>query len=291
MTINRLLLMSRFGQACTLLIAGLLLSAAPLLSQTDEEDPEVEDDGRIDAPSTPIEPNLGRVWPEDIGLLLGVGFNQQSGVFTSSCECPFTEGAESGFLIGAFYQKDFARTFSWGVRLTYEQRNLTAKFLEYETLQLSDPRTQQVFETDVRFRHEANADFNIFAITPYLQWAPAKFVYFQFGLSPHFLSGASIKHVKEIAQRTVRGPGGQILVPRIGDPPSSSALIDEGDFPELNSFQFAATGSVGFQISLGGDMALLPMFQYVLPFTTLSENGEDFKISSGQLLLGITKQL
>ncbi len=256
-----------------------LLGALPLVAD-DEVKKEKE---------TPIRPTKGTSWPWHLGVLFGFNFVSQSGSFSSACICEFEKGGGDGLIIGAFYEKKFARSLAYGIRLTSESRNLTAKRLESEFVTLEGEEDGQSLETSVRFRHEAQTEFSFIALTPYIQWTPFSALNLQLGLSPHFLTSGSIRHEKQLAQRTLRDDNGQILDISLAESLRRTAVVEDGDFPELNSFQMAATGLVSLNIKFSDDFTFQPMFQYVIPFTNISEKGENFKLQVGQLLFGLRK--
>ncbi len=256
---------------CVLLIA---VCASPVFSQ-------------ISKLSNPLE--AGRIQiPDRWGVLIGAGFNTQSGTFTSACNCEFTNGRGAGLVVGVLWEKFLSDKLVIGARLTLENRSVRAAFREYETVSLSainSPGTR--FDVPILFRHIGDATFSMVALTPYIQWYPSGRFFLSAGLQPHFITGSGLKHTKELVDESTLLPNGELALLQFTETGSSSLVLQDTEFPQAQSFQFAVTLTTGYDIRLSRSLYVTPMLQYVIPFTSLSPATNDFRISSLQLLLAV----
>ncbi len=275
-----------------LLLAALMFSPLFVIAQDgDSDDGETRRKRPERDEETPIQPSFNKTWPWSVGALIGASFNSQGGKFYSACDCEFTKGGGSGLILGVFAEKQFSKEFAWGLRLTHEAKDITAKFVEYEYVELENTNDGSSFEVPVRFRHEARTEISALALTPYLQYTPFKAMFFQAGFSGQYIYSANIVSEKQLAERTIRDPNnGQLL--DIGlDGRGLTQTVEDGEIQDLNPFQMYASFMVGINIHFSEDFAFIPMFNFGIPFSTISERGEDFTISSGQLLFGFRKTL
>lgn len=224
---------------------------------------------------------------DQIGILFGAGLTQQSGSFTTSCNCEFSNGsAQNGFLTAIFYEYPLNRTFSLGFRFGYEKRRVSSSFREYENDTLIQQSTSQRTLQPILYRDQSDASFGILSFMPYLDWSPTKGIFFQIGLMPQYIFQSHLTYVKELAQQTVTFPNGEIAAIQLVNSDRTKQIIEDGDFPKVNSFQFAFAGSVGGLIKVRTGIILSPIVEYVLPMTNISEQGKNFKLFSTHFLLG-----
>jgi hypothetical protein len=263
--------------------------------------------------ASPLE--LGRrIVPDVLGIVVGPNFNYASGTFDTGCPCTFTGGFGIGPVIGVMYEKNLLSpspqwrlgTLNLGARLLYEQRNIATAFLEYERVQ-AESQTQrgQFFTVPVLFRHLAEGSFSMFTLTPYLSWNPftqaqgfLQGVYFQVGIQGGFVIDSRIRHTKFVEQPTVRLPNGEvtsvgIVIDSLRNT-SDRRVVEDGPFARVNQLQLGLNLGAGADIPLGregGRFRFSPFVQYVFPLTNMSEAGQNFRIGSLQVLLGLKMNL
>jgi hypothetical protein len=118
--------------------------------------------------------------PDLLGIVGGPGFTSQIGIYDSQCPCAFEGGAGGGFAIGLNYDKNIltygtaTKGQLWfGARLMFETRSITARFRQFEEVPVQSlAMPEQLFTIPIQFRHEAQLDFAMLTLTPYLQWNP-----------------------------------------------------------------------------------------------------------------------
>jgi hypothetical protein len=260
----------------------------PVISQTQKDKDKPKQKPR-EAVATPIAPG-GVLLDSWIGPVLGINWNIQSGTFFSACDCPFTEGAKATGIVGVEFMRELSSSFSAGVRLALESRSLTARFVEYEEVPLQSPASEEIYPTLIPFRNNAELTLGAISIAPYLRWHPTKWLFLQAAAIPTFITGNNILHEKEIIQRRVTLPNGELADVRFDQTGRTTITLEDGEFP-AESFQFGAGLGVGFSINLGDNTKLLPMYQYVIPLTEASKQGEQFRIASSQLTIALLLRL
>ncbi len=186
------------------------------------------------------------------------------------------------------WEKFLSEKLVVGARVTLENRSVRAAFREYETVSLSalnSPGTR--FDVPILFRHIGEANFTALAVTPYISWYPGGRFFLSAGLQPHFLISNNLRHTKELVNESALLPNGELALLQFAENGSSSLLIQDSEFPQTSSFQFAMTLSSGYDIRLSRSIYVTPMVQYVIPFTSISPATDNFRISALQLLLAV----
>lgn len=262
--------------------------------------------------ASPLE--LGRrIVPDVIGILIGPNFNYASGTFDTGCPCTFTGGFGVGPTLGVMYEKNlFSPSPQWrfgalnlGVRALYEERNISAAFLEYERVSVeSVTQRGQFFNVPILFRNLGEGSFSMFTLTPYLSWSPftqtpgfLQNVYFQAGVQAGFVVSSRIRHTKIVENPNVKLPNGEPTVVAIQIDSTTfrdRKVVEDGPFPKVNQVQIGINVGVGADIPLGkegGRFRLSPLVQYIFPLTNMSESGNNFRIGSLQVLLGVKMNL
>ncbi len=222
-----------------------------------------------------------RILFSDIGIQAGLGANLQSGTFLSACDCEFYDGNGAGYTIGFLYQKEFLNGFYIGSVFGIESKSIESSYIEIEPYDNLPEGFNE--ELNIPFRNTANADFLNFNITPYLGVYISRIVYFRLGVNAAFPINGTIKHHIEIAQETARLSNGEIFRIDAGEDGKLGEIVEDGSFPEINSFQLGLIPAFGFDIELPGGMSIGPQFAYHIPLDVVSSRGTDFMINSWRL--------
>ena len=261
-------------------VAALLLSSAALYGQ------------RLRGASTPLGPAEQPVYTW-YGAYVGPSFNSQGGTFVTDCNCPFTGGAGTGFVAGAVIEHQFRSGFIVGGLIGYEGRGISGRFREQEGVQQTSP-SGGVYTVPITFLNEATLTFNMISVNPYAKAYLWGNVFGRAGLSAGYVVSSDLMHTKTLETKTTVFPDGEIADIVFGENGSGSATLENGPYKNLSSFQLGATLSVGYEIPLsrekrpwGRDVSsvLVPIVQYFQPFTQLSLNGSDLRVSTLQFLL------
>jgi hypothetical protein len=241
--------------------------------------------------------------PDLLGVVVGPSFHLQSGSFDTGCPCTFDGGAGNGIVLGLSYDRNLLTygtaerkgTLWFGARLLFETRGVAALFREYEQIPVQSlALPEQRFTVPLQFRHRAEAQFSLLTLTPYVQWNPFGRLFVQAGLQGGLVIASRVLHTKELLDQSVRLPNGEVAQVRLRDVEGSVATVqDESPFPQTNAFQVALTLSGGYEIPIGNEAKyrLVPTLNYVLPLTTMSQSGADFRISAFQILLALKMNL
>lgn len=235
--------------------------------------------------ATPLDPEK-MPNQREIGILFGFGQNFMGGNFRTACECPeFINGVKFGYSFGALYEMDFTPKFMWGAALIYSIRDVLSEYQIIEDVPLKSLITGKPETVPIKFKHKANADFSYLSVMPYLKWNLSDFLFFKLGFSASFVLNNHIKHEKELLQKTARLSSGETVTIKLDSENGTSEIVEDGAFPLTNSTQFSIDPMIGFNIAIEENVFISPLFQYSLPLTKISENGDNFKISAWRILI------
>ncbi len=216
----------------------------------------------------------------------------QDGTLETSCG-RFTGGAQTGFMIGTMIRRRIGTSsFAYGIRAAYEHRNINAVYNEYELIDdIPSSTPGQTLKESILFRNEADVDFSLLSFTPFVEWSPAWQSFIHLGLMPQFILSSHITHTKKAAQETVTLDDGQVVYISFTEDNPSQATLQDGSLPDVQAFQLGLAGGFGVDIRISDRLMITPLYQYVIPLTTLSKNGEAFKIRASQLLIAASIKL
>lgn len=241
--------------------------------------------------SDPLNPGI-RLKPHRFGIVVGPSFHMQDGSFTTKCGDRFEKGAQTGYMVGIMYKRFLAASpFAYGVRLAYQTRNVSAVYNEYELLNdIPSSTPGQTLEESILFRNEAQIDFSLLTLTPYVEWSPFWNAFAHIGVMPGIIVSSNVNHTKKPDREYITLDDGQVVRISFGesDTDTQQEVIEDGAVPQLNQFQFALVGGIGIDIPVGEKVVLTPLYQYALPLTVLSARGASFKIQASQLLISAT---
>lgn len=226
-----------------------------------------------------------------LSVFVGPSFNQQLGSFSSRCDCIFDGGGGNGLVLGAAGAYSLGSSWALGVRALYEDRQFTAAYREYETVEFV-PQTGRSFVTPVLFRHQADVTTSLLSISPYIEFTPARWLVLQAGISPSFVLSSNTRHTKELLQSVVRDDLGTEYRVGLGDDGlSRSSVVEDETTQDYSSFVFSSFVSAGFVFNLSSRLALHPLLVYSLPLSSWSSADPSWSVSSVQLLFGIRYSL
>lgn len=244
--------------------------------------------------------------PDLLGIVGGPSFHTMLGSYESGCPCTFEGGAGNGIALGINYDKNLltygtaTKGQLWlGARLMFETRGVSAVFREFENVTVRSLSMQeQSFTVPIQFRHLAQLQFSLLTLTPYLQWNPFGRVFVQAGVQGGVVIGSRITHTKELLDRTVRLPTGERADVEFTATSGSIVTIEDRPVQRLNAFQLAFTTTAGIDIPINFSKVednpryrLTPMLNYVIPLTTMSESGSNFRIAAFQILVALKMNL
>ena len=223
----------------------------------------------------------------EAGGFIGIGENIQSGILRTdtSCQCDYEDGRGFGFTIGGLYESEFTRRLFWGGALAFDLRSFWASFKQREQLNMN--KDGNIYEVPAWFRYRADVNTWYLTLMPYLKYIPAKFMFLRLGFGSSFVLSSTLNHNKELLDRSGKISTGETISLRIDSTKSSdgiNAKLYNGSLPDLNSMQFSLEPALGFNFLIGEKFRFSPVFQYSVPLTILTQNGQDVKLSSWRIL-------
>ena len=239
------------------------------------------------SPIVPADPK-----DEYLGIVFGLGQNYQSGKFYVDCEnCEFESGVKTGFTIGLNYNRQINEYLNWGSLLLYESFSIESKFREFEQFSYQFSPTEDAVNIPIEFRHTALADFGQLSLVPYIEILPTNWFFARLGLSGGLVVGANINHTKELLLRKAVLDNGISVDIKLANTKQTSQVVEDGDFPEVNSFQLSVNPMIGFRIPFSKTVLFAPYYMHRIPLMNMSEFGEDFKISSYRIMFELNFKL
>ncbi len=241
--------------------------------------------------SSPIEPaEIPKV--TYLGFVFGVGQNFQSGKFFVDCEnCEFENGVQTGITLGLTYKREINKFLNWGTMLLFDTYNLESKFRETEIFKYEFAVDQDAVNIPIEFRHTATADFSMLSLNPFIEVTPASFFFARLGFNAGFVVGANINHQKELLTRKAKLENGVTVDIKLADSKGTVEVVEDGEFPEVNSFQMSLTPMIGFIIPFSKSVIFSPYYLHRIPLNKMSEFGEDFKINSYRIMFELSFKL
>lgn len=236
--------------------------------------------------ATPLQPEKFHTQRE-LGVYSGLGLNIQSGSFLTKCDCPaFENGTAFGWKFGFLYEQDIIPVLQFGAALGINSIGVDASYQYNKDRSFTTDVGGTVINDTVPilFRQEARADFLNFEFMPYIKWSPASIFFVRLGFDIGLNLSSNIKHSEEILQKTVQLPStGEIVEVSFKDG-STNAVVENGDFPNIVSPQFYIVPAVGLNIPLSENIFLAPVFDYSLPLSQVSTNGNGFSIADWRIV-------
>ena len=236
--------------------------------------------------SSPIDP--GELpQPVEYGLILGIGDNFQTGSFLVDCpDCVFEDGAAFGYSVGASYENYLFHPLRYGIMGLYQQKGIEASYVERELVPIRALETDNTYNIPVNFRHEAATNIAYLSAIPYIDLTIWNTLFFRLGFSMSYVLNANLEHSKILTDRYASV--GNIDSVRIElESGGYQQMVQDSHFDDVNKLQFSLMPMAGFQFSPADHVLISPLFAYTLPFTNLSENGEDFKIHSWRIMIEV----
>lgn len=241
--------------------------------------------------ATPIQPEQLYNYHQ-LGLVLGLGQNFQSGKYNVDCDdCIFEDGVKFGYTIGLNYEYNLDDMFNIGIMGLFDDFGLKNSFVENEKLNVtSDDGTYNEIIT-VPFRHTAEAKFTAFSIMPHIKFHPTEFIFFDLGFSIRLPLSSNIKHEKELTKTTARLSNGAIVDIKIEGTQEIKVVLEDKEFPQVNKPQFGIVPMIGLNFVVKHKIFLRPFFMYKLPISNFSDKGENFMINSWRIMFEISMKL
>ena len=121
----------------------------------------------------------------DLGVLIGLGMNFQTGDFYNykDCKCLFSDGSKLGYSFGAFYQEEFTNSLKWGLMLLYEGKSINSSYRIKEIDTVTSQITNRSELLPLEYRYKAETDINMISILPYLDISLVDFLLTRVGFS------------------------------------------------------------------------------------------------------------
>jgi len=237
---------------------------------------------------TPLQPFDNSESANFIGGQIGLGQNFQSGKFFTNClACEFSGGVGLGYDFSIFFEREIEKkTLLMGLSVGFNGRNIQSKFNEVESLPFYLTNGDYYDSIPLTIGNTADLKLTTLSIIPYLKYEPFNFLSLRLGPSISFVTSNNLSHSQASAKSTITLPNGQTAKIK-----TLNGTIENGEISQLNSTLIGLDFQIAVPLHLGAKWTFAPVFAYNLPFTNISEYGQDFKINSWRLLLELKYQL
>jgi len=252
--------------------------------------------------SNPLEP--GEIsYPSLFGAYVMLGPAWQGGNLQSEyCDCPpFTNGNGLRFEVGLVYDDFISKKWTFGTTVGFTYSDQTANYQQIDDVAVQFMESGERVTVPVRTQQTLKSTFAGLSFQPYLKFYPLRWFWLRIGPRFDFVTSTTQSQVLDLLQRKVTGPTGEEFTiefdrnnPAI--PPNAKvnpvqAVIHDGEFPSLNSFQFGISPSLGFDVRLGRRVFFSPFMMFNLPFTGYSSTSTDFRVLGFQAGLEVKVRL
>ncbi len=249
--------------------------------------------------ASPIYPGIDKS-NKYLGIVFGIGQNMQNGTANVQCDtCSFSDGIGTGFTVGLSYEQQFTNDedtylnhFKFGAMLLYNTKSIEASFRENEVKFYQ----QYNMEIPVWMRNTAEMSISSAELMPYFTYNPIPFAFIRLGFNASYLLTHHITHTKELIDRTKILPNGEKVDITIDTVTKSnkkiySQVVQDGDMQDINKLQLALQPAIGFDINFSQQLLLSTSFNYSLPLTKISNDGDNFTVSQWRILLELKYNL
>lgn len=219
-----------------------------------------------------------------LGGFAGLGGVMQGGTITTDCQCDFTGGGGTQFVVGGVFERLTRSQLIWGVAVGYDRRGLTGQFTEIEGVAQKSPSGRE-FTVPMTFLNEADLALDVVTVMPYLKLKPFGPVFVRAGASVGYVLSSSLVHRKTLTTSDVVFPNGEVASAELSGVDGPSVVLQDGPVKELQPLQLGIFGGVGVDVNLSKKVVLSPMLQYFQPITSISAQGTGFSVRSFQFLL------
>ncbi len=219
-----------------------------------------------------------------LGGFAGIGGVMQGGTITTDCQCDFTGGGGTQFVVGGVFERLTRSQLIWGVGLGYDRRGLTGQFTEIEGVAQRSPSGRE-FTVPMSFLNEADLALDVITVMPYLKLKPFGPVFVRAGASVGFVISSSLTHRKTLTTTDVVFPNGEVATAELIGVDGTSVVLQDGPVADIQPLQLGIFGGVGVDIALSKKLTMSPMVQYFQPLTMISAQGAGFSVRSFQFLL------
>jgi len=235
--------------------------------------------------SDPLRARSLLVWDE-VGVVAGMSINRQSGTLITDCDCSFTGGTATGYVIGAIFERQTRSRLIWGGILGYEGRGINARFREIEGVVQRAPASGREYVVPIEFLNEAEVQMHAITLTPFLKYEIWGTVFGRVGAQIGYVISDNLKHTKSLVTDTVRFPNGESATASLGTSDGvTSVVLQDGQMKDLQPIQAGIYAALGARVKIAKKMSINPVLQYGFPITTVSSGNGAFSVPTIQLLI------
>lgn len=230
--------------------------------------------------SNPLYPAENRLPEQSIGGYIGVGGNIQSGSHFVDCEgCEFFDGIGTGYSFGLLYERRLMRNIQIGGFLSLDVLDFNSSYTEIEPIEVLSPRTGQNTFVNVPFSHEAQTNLTYLGIAPYIKYTPLELFSMRAAPKLSFPLGSNLRHTKANTDPT------PVIDGLEGIADIEPRVIQDSQFPDLNSPQFGIDLTGMFNIYPSDETILSLGYTHYIPFNNVSDFGNDFRVFTWRLFI------
>ncbi|MBM2815551.1 MAG: hypothetical protein HW421_2313 [Ignavibacteria bacterium] len=227
---------------------------------------------------------------KDVGVILGLGQNFQSGIFKLDCNCEFSGGVKFGYFFGAVYEQHIRNDFRWGLILGYESLGLNSSYKTLETIKIISPTSLiDTFNTTILIRQKADAEFSYLSLAPYLKYS-YKWFFLRLGFSAGYNLKATVIQTAELLTTSALIDGKTVEL-SIDSSSNKGKKISEtitelqnGNFKNTSEIRLSLLPMAGLNIPIGDDWEFNPSFALSIPLNYTATD-MDFSVNAWRIML------
>lgn len=206
-----------------------------------------------------------------VGVEAGITINQQSGTFLSDCGCAFSSGSGNGILVSGIGEMFLTPKWELMGKVSYRYKSLTSNNSNDTDEMVLDPTTNMIIEQPVPLNENATAKISYLTIVPMIRYNVYQGLFLAAGPSIGFAMSSDLSAQESFAQGGYTFKDG-----------GTTRSIQSGPVPNINSFNVAFDGEIGYTFPLSETLFFVPSFSFDLPLTSV-ESGTDWKIMTYQI--------
>ncbi|HAW08744.1 MAG TPA: hypothetical protein DCW42_06195 [Bacteroidetes bacterium] len=249
---------------------------------------------RLNAQSleSPLEPVFNQVHDFELGGIIALGVNYNSGSYSAECpDCNFESLSKFGFSIGPKLDYAILPNYLYvGIKVLYDNANVSGKFRRIESVPLKLADNTEI-TTPIEFRHKLDLSVQALSFVPNIFFRISDLFDIRLGLYGDMLLSTNVKHVKELVTHSTVLPNGERVIVTLADMPGNEATLEDREIPGAKSFVIGLSPEVNFNIPLQERWDFIIGTYFKMPFSGISDNQADFKINEWRLYLGVSYNL
>jgi hypothetical protein len=232
--------------------------------------------------------------PPMIGVELGLGLHTQEGQFQADCGCTFPSGSGNGFLGGLLFELPVSYQWTFGLGLKFDLKGYKTSVFVTDTATIYYTANDSVSRGNIDFQRNGTVKETFFTLAPFVRYdffRNGPFI--QAGPGIGFVLTNHFTHTRDLLTSTVTLQDNTQISNVSFENGTRSQVLQDGKIDNALGTRISAILTAGWNIPVGDNAVIAPMFTYDLPFTKVRDDilAQGWKIQSMFFTVGLKYKL